>query len=159
MADTTANTYISLAHTEEPAQTNEDEGQEGQEGQEEYTNLHQFPEGEGVSVEYGEYNEEEWGAEGHEEAVPVEQVEPPATGQVVGQGHAGTIETGTPFHRALERENFEWLVVDEVSQYDGEEYIGPEYEYIYNETEDAEGEVGEWAGGSFPFFPDGTLFN
>lgn len=102
VADTTANTFISLAHTEVPAQTNEGEGQEGQE---EYTNSEQFPEGKGVSADYGEYEEGEWGAEGHEEGTPVGQVEAPATGQVVGPGHTGAIEAGTPFSHALEREN------------------------------------------------------
>jgi hypothetical protein len=48
----------------------------------------------------------------------------------------------------LKREKIEWLAGDEVAQYDGEEYIGPEYEYVYNESEDVEGEVGEWVGGS-----------
>lgn len=158
LAHSTADTFTSLAHIEVPAQNNEDQGegggQEGQEGQEHYTNPHQFPEGDGVSAEYGEYEEGEWVAEeGHEqeEGVPVEQTEVPAAGQAEDQGRPGTIEAGAFSLHALERERIEWLAGDEVAQYDGEEYIGPEYEYIYNEGEDVEGEVRDWTGGSFSF--------
>ena len=176
VANTTADTFTSLAHIEVPAQNNEGEGEvggqegqeaqeaqeaqegheghEGHEGQEDDTNPHLFLEGEGVSAEYGEYEEGEWVAEeGHEqgEGAPVEQTEVPTAGQVEGQGQTGTIEAGAFSHHALEREKIEWLAGDEVAQYDGEEYIGPEYEYIYNEGEGIEDEVGEWTGGSFPF--------
>ena len=161
VANTTADTFTPLAHVEVPAQNNEGEGevagqeeQEGQEGQEDYTNPHLFLEGEGVSAEYGEYEEGEWVAEeGHEqgEGAPVEQTEVQAAGQAEGQGQTGTIEAGAFSHHALEREKIEWFAGDEVAQYDGEEYIGPEYEYIYNEGEAVEDEVGEWTGGSFSF--------
>ena len=159
LAHTTADTFTSLAHIEVPAQNSEDQGegggQEEQEEQEDYTNPHQFPEGDGVSAEYGEYEEGEWVAEeGHEqeEGAPVEQTEVPAAGQAEGQGQLGMIEAGAFSLHALEREKIEWLAGDEVAQYDGEEYIGPEYEYIYNEGEDVEGEVRDWTGGSFTFF-------
>ena len=158
LAHSTADTFTSLAHIEVPVQNNEGQddggGQEEQEGQEHYTNPHQFPEGDGVSAEYGEYEEGEWVAEeGHEqeEGVPVEQTEVPAAGQAEDQGQPGTIEAGAFSLHALERERIEWLAGDEVAQYDGEEYIGPEYEYIYNEGEDVEGEVKDWTGGSFSF--------
>jgi len=171
VANTTADTFTSLAHTEVPVRNNEggdegdDEAQEaqeqaaqGQEAQGHYTNSHPSPEGEGVSGEYGEYDE--WGAEeGHElgEGTPVEQTEVPAAGQVEGQGQTGTIEAGAFSHHTLEGEKLEWLAGDEFAQYDGEEYIGPEYEYIYNESGDIEDEVREWAGGSFSFLPGGVL--
>jgi hypothetical protein len=155
VANPTPDTFTSLAHIEVPAKDNEGEDEdEGQEGQEDYTNPHQLPEGGGASGEYGEYYEEEWAAEeGHEQEVgaPVEQAEVPATGQVEGQGQTGTIEAGACSRHALEREKIEWFAGDEVAQYDGEEYIGPEYEYIYNEGEDVEGEVREWTGGSLSF--------
>lgn len=145
VANTTADTHTSLAHTEVPVQSNEGEEQVGQD---QYTDSHQYPEGEYVSAQYGEYEEGEWGAEGghEEEGVPVEQLEAPAAGHVVGQGQTGMIEAGAFSQHALERENIEWLAGDEVAQYDGEEYIGPEYECVYNESE-----VGEWAGGPFSF--------
>ena len=111
MANTTADTFTSLVHTEMPAPNNEGEAHKGQE---QYTNSHQFPEGEGVSALYGEYDEGEWGAEERleeGEGAPVEQAEVPATGLAVDQGQTGTIEAGASAYSALERERLTGLQV------------------------------------------------
>jgi hypothetical protein len=100
--NTTADTFTSLAHTEMSVQNNEGEGEA------QYTDSQRFPEGQGVSAEYGEYEEGEWGAEeGHEEgeSAPVEQTEAPAAGQVVDQGQVGTIEAGTSSPRLEKRKD------------------------------------------------------
>jgi hypothetical protein len=111
VANTTADTFTPLAHSEVAAPNIDGEGQEGQE---QYTDSHQFPEGEGVNAEYGEYDEGEWGAEeGHEEdeGVPVEQTEAPAAGDVLSQGQTGTVEAGMSFDHILDEERFSGLQV------------------------------------------------